>query len=101
MKTGCWFRENFGLYCAGCGGTRMVKALLRLDFYQAFRYNPLVFVLLVLIGIWACFNIYRLIIHKKIYWPSERVWIIFAGIVILYMIMRNIPLFDFLIPTNV
>lgn len=101
MEPGCWFREKMGLYCPGCGGTRMVRSILELDFYQAFRYNPLVFVLLILIVIWGIYNCYRLIRHKKILWPSERVCVVFAGIIVLYMVLRNIPLFDFLIPTKV
>lgn len=101
MRNGCWFREVFGIYCAGCGGTRMVKALFKLDFYQAFRYNPLIFILLILIAVWACYNVYRLISHKKIKWPSEKCCIIFAGVLILYMVLRNIPGFEFLIPTDV
>lgn len=58
LETGCWFRKKLGLYCPGCGGTRMVQSILKLDFYQAFRYNPLVFVLLALIAIWDIYNNY-------------------------------------------
>ena len=42
-KTICIIKNLFGIDCAGCGATRMFGALLKLDFYQAFRYNPFMF----------------------------------------------------------
>lgn len=101
LEKGCWFRETFGLYCPGCGGTRMLRAILQLNFYQAFRYNPLIFLLLVFMCICGCFNLYRLITHKNIIWPKERHFVTLAAVVVIYMILRNIPLFNFLIPTDV
>ena len=41
----CFFHKITGLYCPGCGITRMVLSLLHLDFYQAFRWNPFLFLL--------------------------------------------------------
>ena len=41
----CLYVATTGLLCPGCGSTRMLLALLRLDFGAAFRYNPVVFVL--------------------------------------------------------
>ena len=40
----CIYRELFNIYCAGCGSTRMIKTIIHLNFYQAFRYNPLFFI---------------------------------------------------------
>ena len=40
----CPIKEITGLYCPGCGITRMLQAILQLNFYQAFRYNPLLFI---------------------------------------------------------
>lgn len=96
----CPFHKFTGLYCPGCGVTRMLFSLIKLDFYQAFRYNPLVFILLI-IGI-----IYLLIkfILKKfniIIKVPNYVWYILIMIVIIYGILRNIPEFDWLAPTNV
>lgn len=34
-----------GLYCPGCGVTRMLLSLLRLDFALAWRYNPAILLL--------------------------------------------------------
>jgi hypothetical protein len=40
----CLFHELTGLKCPGCGITRMILSLVRLDFASAFRYNPLLFI---------------------------------------------------------
>ena len=45
----CLYLITTGLRCPGCGSTRMMLSLLRLDFAAAFSYNPVVFVLF---GIW-------------------------------------------------
>lgn len=96
----CPFHKFTGFYCPGCGITRLLFSLIKLDFYQAFRYNPLVFILLI-IGI-----IYLLIkfILKKfniIIKVPNYVWYILIIIVIIYGILRNIPYFNYLIPTDV
>ncbi|MCI8650646.1 MAG: DUF2752 domain-containing protein [Anaerotruncus sp.] len=41
----CPILWTFGVSCPGCGMTRAVFALLRLDFVAAFRLHPLVYVL--------------------------------------------------------
>lgn len=40
---GCVFLHFFGIPCPGCGMTRALACLLRLDFAGAFEYHPLVF----------------------------------------------------------
>lgn len=42
----CGFKALFGLPCPGCGMTRALSALLGGDIVSAFRFHPLVFVLL-------------------------------------------------------
>lgn len=92
----------FHIYCPGCGTTRMIKSILTLNFYQAFRYNPLLFILSPFILI--------LLIDKYIKWLkgnnnylykkiNQKFWYICIVILVIYGIIRNIPTFDYLIPT--
>ena len=79
----------------------MLKAIFRLDFYQAFRYNPLLFILLV-VGIIYMF--YMIVIYLRkgfVVKLSKKVYIFLIIILIIYMILRNIPAFSYLIPTKV
>lgn len=43
MGIPCPFRFITHLYCPGCGLTRMIVNLVRLDFYGAFRSNMFIF----------------------------------------------------------
>ena len=97
----CPFHELFGIWCAGCGGTRMLISFLHLDFYQSFRYNPLLFVLLIIGIIYFIFIVVHYIKKKELIVPSTKALVILLGIVILYMILRNIDYFHYLIPTEV
>lgn len=60
---GCPFRFFFGICCPGCGITRASLSLLRLDFAAAFRYNPLVYILPICLGVY----IFRNKMPKKVY----------------------------------
>ena len=80
------------LYCPGCGLTRMLLSILKLDFYQAFRYNPLIFIMLPFIIFLYIEKTYsetknKKSISKKI---PNYVWYIILIIVLLYGILRNI-----------
>lgn len=97
----CPWKSNFNIDCAGCGATRMVKSLLEFKYYQAFRFNPFIFILLV-IGI--IYLIYILICKiKKVdyYKIKSRDFLILLILVILFTIVRNIPGFEYLKPTYV
>lgn len=93
----CLFHKITNLYCPGCGITRMIFSIIELDFYQAFRYNPLLFILLI------CYLIIKLIeiIRKKkiAFKPIYSYYLLF--ITIIYGILRNIDTFSYLIPTVV
>ena len=94
----CPFNELTGLHCSGCGITRLVVSILRLDFYQAFRYNPLIFIFLIC-GI--IYVLYSLIRYKKIKQLDKRVTIAVLVIAVIFGILRNIPYFEYLAPTVV
>ena len=96
----CLFYEITGYYCPGCGITRLLFSLLKLDFYQAFRYNPLIFILIIITGIyWLVKFILKKFINISIAIPNY-VYYILLVIVIIFGILRNIPMFDFLSPTE-
>jgi hypothetical protein len=49
----CHFHTLTGVPCPTCGSTRLVEALLRGELLAAFGWNPLVFVGLSLVALWA------------------------------------------------
>ena len=79
----------------------MIISLLKLDIYQAFRYNPYLFILLIIGIIYGLYCLLRYIITKKKTQINIKVLIGIAISLIVYMILRNIPLFDFLAPTEI
>ena len=100
-RTICIFKNLFDIDCAGCGGTRMFLSLLKLDFYQAFRYNPYVFSLLVIACLYVIYVIVMKLFKKKVYKPSIKWLYVFLVLTFLFMLVRNLPGFEFLLPTEV
>jgi len=95
----CPWRQSLHIYCAGCGGTRMLKSVLKLDFYQAFRYNPLLFILLIIFIIYLIYiTIYKLL-KKEYYKLKTNHLYILLFLTITFMIIRNIEVFSYLKPT--
>lgn len=94
----CLWNEMTGLYCPGCGITRMLIAMIQLDFYQAFRYNPFLF-LLIIFGI--VYILYSLFKFKKIERINSKLLFVILIITILFGVLRNISCFSFLAPTIV
>lgn len=96
----CPFKEITGFYCPGCGITRMLLSILKLDFYGAFRYNPLLFISIP-IGLYIYID-YLIRKEKSLYKKiPEKGWYVVIIIFIIYGILRNIPAFDFLAPTTI
>lgn len=97
----CPWKKALRIDCAGCGVTRMVRSLLELDFYQAFRYNPLFFILLILIIIYICYVLIAILFKKK-YYKLNLKWLVgFAIILIVFMVLRNTDYFGYLRPTEI
>lgn len=89
----CVFHELTGLYCPGCGMTRTVLALLKFDFAQAFRYNPLLFSLLPL------YATYLIATNKRTKLLGNVTMTIMLILTLIFGVLRNIPYFDYLAPT--
>ena len=95
----CPFYEYLHFYCPGCGSTRMIRSLLHFEFYQAFRYNPLLFILLFPFGGVIIAEIVYSIKNKKMFNISTKIYVILLIIILIYWILRNIPFFSWLAPT--
>ena len=97
----CPVKEIFGWECPGCGGTRMAVAMLNLDFYQAFRYNPFMFITLPAIGIIYVTQTIKFILHNEVSNWLDKFLIAYAIMIVIYGIIRNIGIFSWLAPTVV
>ncbi len=102
----CLTNSIFGLYCSGCGFSRCLYSILQLDFYQAFRYNELAFILLPIFIVYLLSSMVSFIITGKNvlnkHIPPKLLIGIFISLII-FAILRNIPFFPFnlLAPTVV
>jgi len=97
----CPVHELFDLYCPGCGGTRMFLSFIHFDFYQSFRWNPLLFIFLVFGIIYLIVGIIIFAKKRVIIVPSFKTWMILIFLLIVFMILRNIDMFSYLSPTKV
>ena len=96
----CPIRKILGLYCPGCGVSRMCFHLFHLEFREAFSSNCVLFCLLPIGLIDAVFHAYRYIRYGNgRFFKIERiaVWVI-VGILIAFGIARNIWQIDILVP---
>lgn len=96
----CPIYKITGLYCPGCGITRMFLDIAELDFKCAFGHNMAVFISLPVI-------IYVLIKQSIRYIKSgtlmlnkfdEALVYVLIGILVIFAVLRNIPIFNFLTP---
>lgn len=97
----CIFHKLTNLYCPGCGITRCLFSILKGNFYEAFMYNQLVFILLPFIIIYYFINTFYYITDKKnniLKKIPNYFYILLLIIVILFGILRNFPEFPFLRP---
>lgn len=82
----------------------MLEALLFGEFYQAFRFNPLLFVLLPFgVGLLIDWLMRHNVDHKTalVNRIPEWIWVVLIIIAILYGVLRNLAPFSFLAPTQI
>jgi hypothetical protein len=94
----CPFFALTGLYCPGCGSQRAASALLHGDIVKAFNYNLLLAVSLPFVLYSAFVNLVNVFrtspVTQKIFYSPAFVKIVFVA-VLLFGIMRNIPVYPF------
>ena len=98
----CIFYKFTNLYCPGCGVTRMLLALLELDFIQAFKSNCFAFLLLPY-GILVLIRHYAYVFVKGERYPYKKyhsyILMIILILTFVFGIARNMPSLDFLRPS--
>ena len=98
----CPIRLVTGKYCPGCGISRMLLALLRLDFKAAFLANRLLFFLLPVILVYALIKaICYIKTGKQDQSLPEQIAVFLVLILtIAFWAMRNMEAFSFLAPVG-
>ena len=97
----CPIRQIFHVYCPGCGVSRMLLALTKFKFKEAFSYNQLAFILLPFLSILLVDYIISYLYDK----PNKIidkiplwVYILISIIIVAFGIIRNLPEFYYLTP---
>jgi len=88
----CWLYATTGWQCPGCGGLRATHSLLHGQLGDAFRFNPL---LVILLPIAASVILIRLILPDRSFNPLSRfgssIWLwLLGGVAVVFGIARNL-----------
>ena len=88
----CPFHLVTGLNCPGCGVSRMLLSLLRLDFAAAFRYNAVLFCMLPLLALLLGFWLYRYIRFgaRRSTKAAEVTELALVGVLVVWGVVRNV-----------
>lgn len=87
----CMFNIVTGLYSPGCGITRAFNALFHFEFYQALRYNALIYIISPMLAFYFVAK-----------WRGKEYKSLVAlmlFIAITYGVLRNTSMFSYLAPT--
>lgn len=94
----CYFYSMTNLHCPGCGSQRALHDLLHGNIWQALQHNFLIIlaflVLVYQVYIWLTNHFKKEKKTKNILYATTTPWIIF-GVIIVFWIARNIPVFPF------
>ena len=99
----CIFLSITGLPCLTCGATRSAIAFFHLDFWSAWKWNPLVFLFLSGLSIFDAYAFAVLIVQAPRlrivrFTPPEKIFVRFVAIILLlsnwiYLLSRSHGLF--------
>jgi hypothetical protein len=93
----CTLHQMTGLHCPGCGGTRMMYALLHGDLLQAAAYNLYLLIALPFLMWWGGYGVWATFKGKMFNPPRFRPWLYsFMWISMLaFAILRNVNVWPF------
>lgn len=90
----CSIKLLIGLPCPGCGMTRAIICLLKLDFKGSFRYNALWLILLfiVVVAILKKYGIFKKLYYSRVFWTLIGTTILTYYILRLIYVYPNEPM---------
>ncbi len=96
----CPFHLVTGLYCPGCGISRMCLHLFRWELAEAFSANCLIFCLLPIGAVMLAVHLYRYIRYgdAKLRRFENIILCVMIGLLLVFGVVRNIWQIDLLIP---
>lgn len=97
----CPIKDLLNLNCPACGGSRMAMSIVKLDLYQAFRYNMYLFItapFVIGVSVWQTFEYVK---NNYLLKNIDLFLILYLIGAVIFMVLRNIPCLSFLLPTVV
>ena len=86
----CMFHKVTGLQCPGCGVTRMILALSKLDLQTALRANAFLTVTLPYLIALLLYSAYKWVRDEKAGAKAQAAAVIYCAVLILFGIIRNL-----------
>lgn len=101
IKLDCFIYKNFGISCPACGITRLLNALIHGNIYQAFRYNPFIFLSIpYIISVYIQWGVNYIKFGLTDNRTNKRI-LNYAIALSVFGIVRNIGIFKWLLPTSI
>lgn len=91
LLPGCMFRERFGFYCPGCGGTRAVIQLMHGCLWKSFCLHPVVpYAAVIFMLFMATSTVYYVFGYDRRFLLRPIYLYITPGIIVIQWILKNI-----------